>query len=454
MKERTLELARSRDQLDVILKGITDGITVLDDEGRYVFVNDAGARMSGAESIEEFLQTPRERLLEQLELKDEHGEPFPLQNLPSRLVQAGIPHPSEVVVRSRRRPRGEEMWTILKSAPVFDEAGKVKLVVNIFKDITSRKRAEDAVRFLDEASQILASSMSTHDTLRRVAALSVSRLADLCAIDLLGAEGAVEPLVFVSAEPGFRDGDGAEELWPAVARVLAGGGAELHVEVGDEWGAGQDSATAPGQEASRRSALRRMDGAKSAVVVPLLARGQVFGAITLVSAHAHRCYGTSELKTVEELARRAGIAIENATLYELAQTAVRVRDEFLSIASHELKTPLTALSLQLHAAKTKIHRAEAAGQVQGGLTRALDASDRQVERLTRLVAELLDVSRIRAGKMTFNLERLSLSDVVRDVVNRFSEQLRSAGVDVTSPSKTTSSGWSIGCASSRSSTTC
>ncbi len=93
VKERTLELARSRDQLDVILKGITDGITVLDDEGRYVFVNAAGARMSGAESVQEFLQTPQERLLEQLELKDEHGGPFPPQNLPSRLVLAGIAEP-------------------------------------------------------------------------------------------------------------------------------------------------------------------------------------------------------------------------------------------------------------------------------------------------------------------------------------------------------------------------
>ena len=183
VKERTLELARSRDQLDVILKGITDGITVLNDEGRYVFVNDAGARMSGAESVKAFLQTPREHVLEQLELKDEHGEPFPLHNLPSRMVLAGNRNPPEVVLRSRRRPGGEELWMILKSAPVLDEGGKVKLVVNIFKDITSRKRVEDAVRFLDEASQILASSMSAHDTLRRVAGLSVARLADLCAID-------------------------------------------------------------------------------------------------------------------------------------------------------------------------------------------------------------------------------------------------------------------------------
>ena len=68
--------------------------------------------------------------------------------------------------------------------------------------------------------------------------------------------------------------------------------------------------------------------------------------------------------------------------------------------------------------------------MQAGLTKALDASDKQVERLTRLVAELLDVSRIRAGKMTFTVERLSLRNVVRDVVNRFSEQLRSSGVDV------------------------
>ena len=426
VKERTSELARSRDQLDVILKGITDGITVIDVDGRFVFVNEAGARMSGASSVDEFLQTSQVRRLERLELRDEHGEPFPAEKLPWRLVFAGVPSPPEVMLRSRYRPGGEELWTIVKSAPIFDERGKTILVVTIFKDVTSLKRAEDAIRFLDEASQILASSMNTETTLARVAELSVPRFADLCTIDLLGADGSIESLVIVPAEPGPPAVGGGGDLWPGVMRVLRGGGAELHGELGDEW-----MATTPnGEGTPRRSALRKVHGAKSAVVVPLLARGQIFGAITLVSAHAHRRYAPPDLKTAEELARRSGIAIENATLYQLAQNAVRARDEFLSIASHELNTPLTSLRLQLYMAKRKIERFEGAAPVPGAFVKALDASDRQVARLTRLVADLLDVSRIQAGKVTFTFERLNLSDIVREVVNRFSEQLRAAGIQV------------------------
>ena len=193
--ERTGELAHSRDQLRVILEGITDGITVIDGEGRFVYANDAGARLCGAPSVDAFLSTPQARFFEDLDIRDEGGAPFPMERLPSRLAFAGVENPPEVVIRFRRRSGGEERWSIVKSAPVFDESRKTKLVVTIFKDFTDHKRAEDAVKLLDEASQILASSMDYRETLRRVAELSVPRLADACAIDLVDAdrEPAPEP---------------------------------------------------------------------------------------------------------------------------------------------------------------------------------------------------------------------------------------------------------------------
>jgi PAS domain S-box-containing protein len=422
VKERTSALARSRDQLDVILKGITDGISVLDDLGRFVFVNEAGAKMVGA-SVDELLQRPQNLLLETLEIMDEHGAPFPVEKLPSRLALAGVANPAEVVLRVRPASGSEERWTIVKSTPVVDEEGRPQLVVTIFKDITARKRAEDAVKFLDEASQILASSTSQGTTLRPIAELSVPRLADVCAVDLLADERPAESFAICRADlAGLALSEGGGP-WPVALRVLGSARPELLGDIDDDWLAHV------GWE-ERPLADLRARGVRSAMVVPLLIQGKVFGALTFVAAGSRRRYTSADLLVAEELARRAGIAIESATLYELAQKAIRVRNEFLSIASHEFNTPLTVLTLQLHLAKQKMDAVTNLPSSLDSIATALDASGRQVRRLTRLVEHLLDVSRIEAGKMTFTFERRDLSDIVREVVSRFSNQFITAGIDL------------------------
>jgi signal transduction histidine kinase len=131
----------------------------------------------------------------------------------------------------------------------------------------------------------------------------------------------------------------------------------------------------------------------------------------------------------ERTAELEGIARENARLYEVAQRALKAREDFLSIASHELKTPLTTLRLQLQMARQKMARGDLLSL--DGVGRALEASDRQVVRLTHLVEDLLDVSRIRGGKLTFAFARVNVSELVRDVVDRFREQLTRVGSSVT-----------------------
>jgi signal transduction histidine kinase/HAMP domain-containing protein len=288
-----------------------------------------------------------------------------------------------------------------------------------------------AVKLLDEASQILASSMIYTETLRRVAALVVPRLADWCAIDLPGVDGH-EPLTIIHA--GQKVPALVEELrkrdpveghgWLGSRRVLRSGKAELDGEVED-----QPSATAaPG--APDRAALRQL-GIESLMIVPVPARSGVHGALTFVSADPGRRFVRTDLRFAEELARRAGIAIENARLYEMAQGAVRDREDFLSIVSHELNTPLTSLKLQIQMARQKVDRAERLDWPRDAIARALSISENQITRLSRLVEDLLDVARIKAGRLTFAFDRLNLSDTVQGVVGRFADQLNETGNLVT-----------------------
>ncbi|HLK89143.1 MAG TPA: HAMP domain-containing sensor histidine kinase [Polyangia bacterium] len=159
--------------------------------------------------------------------------------------------------------------------------------------------------------------------------------------------------------------------------------------------------------------------------------GQLARSVNQMGEMLGRSYAELEVRVKERTAELEGIARENARLYEVAENALRAREDFLSIASHELKTPLTALRLQLQMAQHKMSRDDLLQRPPDGIARALESSERQVARLTRLVEDLMDVSRIRAGKMKFVFARVNVSEVVRDVVDRFEDQLTAVGSTLT-----------------------
>ena len=135
------ELRGSQSQLEVILRGIADGVTAQDPTGRVVYANEAAARMLGYASAREFLETPLQKVMQRFEVLDESGKPFPLEELPGRRALRGegsIEH----VLCFRVVATGEERWSAVRAMPVFDENGSVLMAVNIFHDVTERNRAE------------------------------------------------------------------------------------------------------------------------------------------------------------------------------------------------------------------------------------------------------------------------------------------------------------------------
>jgi NO-binding membrane sensor protein with MHYT domain/signal transduction histidine kinase len=166
---------------------------------------------------------------------------------------------------------------------------------------------------------------------------------------------------------------------------------------------------------------QRDTGARTVLIVPLLHRERVLGVITVFNRE--RPLESTDSALVQELGRRAGSAVENARLFHEAQEAIRVRDEFLSIASHELRTPLTPLMMNLQRLHRTVANGEGAQELKGEqLARVVDVAQRQTKRLARLVNELLDISRIRLGRLELHPEELELGGVVRDVVERLGDE--------------------------------
>jgi PAS domain S-box-containing protein len=131
-----------------------------------------------------------------------------------------------------------------------------------------------------------------------------------------------------------------------------------------------------------------------------------------------------------DITERKHTQLERELLYRQAVDAIRVRDEFLSVASHELRTPLSALQLQIQTLLQAPRRLPQAALSPEQIKPKLEMAHRQIERLTRLIGELMDVSRITAGRLRLELEEVDLCDVVRDVVSRLGEEAGRANTSI------------------------
>jgi len=243
-----------------------------------------------------------------------------------------------------------------------------------------------------------------------VARLLVPALADWCAVDVVDGAGKLERIAAA-----HRDGD------PPAARFDARFGPEHVVRTGEGQlvGAAEESGDCDGEE---RAFLERLE-ARSYLSVPVRARGAVLGTLTLVSSRPERAYDATDRAFAEELAHRIGFAVDNARLYDRTQEAVRLRDDFLSVASHELRTPLTTLQLQLQsllAAATGGKPSVVQPRDEAKLRRAV----RSTERLSDLVDTLVDVSRIASGNLPLSRVKVDLAVAARKVVERYGDESR------------------------------
>ncbi|HYH09441.1 MAG TPA: GAF domain-containing protein [Thermoanaerobaculia bacterium] len=310
--------------------------------------------------------------------------------------------PFEQQYRVRMRD-GSYRWMSVTGVPVLRDDGTVVEWVGTSIDVHERKIADDTLRFLATASDLLASSLDYETTLRTVANLVVPEIADWCAVDVIDDDGQLRRLAVAHVDP--RKIELAHELqqrYPSdpemdvVARVIRTGRAEWMAEIP------QELLDAAAVDDEHRRILHEL-GLLSFIVAPLRIHDRALGTITYVLSDSRRRFSESDVAFAEELGRRAAVAIENSRLFGAVQSANRTKDEFLATLSHELRTPMTAVLGWARMLKMGLSPAEA--------EEAVDVIERSASIQMQLIEDILDMSRIMAGKIRIDTVAVDLCAV-------------------------------------------
>jgi signal transduction histidine kinase/DNA-binding response OmpR family regulator len=281
-------------------------------------------------------------------------------------------------------------------------------------EIAERERAERALRFSAEASNLLAESSEYEERLAHVAQLAVPLIADWCIIDILEESGQLQRVAVAAADRSKEDlAHESRRRYPfdpeaphGAPQVLRTRRPELCAELTDEL------LIASAHDPQHLELLRAL-GLTSFICVPLEARGRILGAITIAMSESGRRYDKTDLPLAEDLAHRVAAAIDNARLYRAAQDSIRMRDIFLSVAAHELRTPLTSL---LGYTQLVERRAKHANTIGDRDRQALRVVADQATRLSKMVTSLLDISRLQLGQLSIDPLPLDLGALAARLV--------------------------------------
>jgi PAS domain S-box-containing protein len=240
------------------------------------------------------------------------GSEWPL----SRALREGA-----VVIGERedfRRADGQERTMEINAAPVRDESGEIVAGVSIFSDVTDRRRAEERLRFLARASDLLSGSLDWERTLRAIAELAIPSFAGYLVVDLLGDDDELHCVAAAHADP--KRSELVRRLRDEYPPVVPTHPVQVALRTGEpvllEELQAEVDAMAHDQKHAR--AIRRIANT-SGIVVPLVARGRTLGTISLGTIAPNPPFGEHDLEVAAELARRVSLALDNARLYGEAQ---------------------------------------------------------------------------------------------------------------------------------------
>jgi PAS domain S-box-containing protein len=306
------------------------------------------------------------------------------------------------------RKDGSEIYVEVSLSPIGGGPAGERYVLAIIREVTHRRKAEADSRrderraavlaeteaamersaALARAGELLVDGIEGEPPLAGVARLLVPHFADACFIDLVDLMSPgdnVQRVVSITA-PGAKDGGAA---------LQGAGNPHDSAELAEVLRTGEPLLRC-GPAASDAGDATPERPAQTLLIVPMPARGRLLGAITLLRGDGGQAYTPADLVFTSQLGRTAALAVDNARLYREARTAIQVRDEFLFSASHELRTPITAIKAYAQLLQRRVSRLSSDEAAQ--LLEGLENIDDSASRLATYIGQLLDLSRLETGR--------------------------------------------------------
>lgn len=303
------------------------------------------------------------------------------------------------------------------SSAVFAGSAGPRLTSLSFVDLSERERGERALEFLAEAGRALGVSLDFEATLQALTGLVVPALADLCAVDLLeGAQMRRAAVIHRSPEAApllarLRSAEFVQETPPILLEVLRTGEPLLVSSV--------DAAllSEPDRMGSFGEIARALEP-RTVILVPMSVGGRGIGVLTMVMVGQGRPYDPFDLSVARRLAENAALAIENARHFRAAVEARQLRDDMLSIVSHDLRSPLNAIEL------TAVMMGRRCKEERPSIERIT----RVIRHANQLIEDLLIASRVEEGQLTLDRHRERVGALFDEVIELHSAQAEAASV--------------------------
>jgi PAS domain S-box-containing protein len=398
-----------------VLESISDPFVVQDSEWRFQYFNSAAANLFKSAGLDESQIAGKVVWDVFPNLKGSH-----VQQEMKRAAEARVP----VSFEAFNAEQGS--WSELFCYPLPDGGLGTQ-----WKDITERKKAEEATRYLSKVSELLSSSLDYEKTLAELAHLVVPEFADWCAITMLDKDGKPRQLAVAHANPDkVKWAQDLNKKYPppddaptGVPEVIRTGKAELYGEIP------QDMLEAGAMDEEHLQIIREL-GLRSAMVVPISTPEKTLGAITVVSAESGRRYTQSDLDFLTELARRAALAVDNALHHtaelearRAAEAANEAKTQFLAVMSHELRTPLNAIGGYAELLLLGIR-----GPLTPDQASDLERIQRSQHNLLSLINDILNYAKLEAGHVVFDMTEVDIDALLQEVEPLVTPQLQSKGL--------------------------
>ncbi|MDB4869610.1 MAG: ATP-binding region ATPase domain protein [Gemmatimonadales bacterium] len=399
----------ARLQLEQVLENLPDAASVFDSEWRWTYVNAPAKRILASLGVDP--ETVKGRVLWET-IPQIKGTRFESET--ARAKREGV------VVEYEDYLPELDAWLDNTIVPVEGT------VMTFSRDVTRRKREEQGAKLLSDASRVLQSTLDYEKTLDAVARLAVGDMSDWCAVDLVDSEGAIRQVVVAHVdEARIRWARELNRRYPpdyagptGVGHVIKTGQPEVYPDITDEM------LVASARDEEHLGLMRELRF-RSALIVPMNARGRTLGALTLVSTDSGRRYGDQDVALAMEVATRAAVAIDNAQLYQGALAASEAKSAFLATMSHELRTPLNAIigyqSLLKEGIDGPLNRSQIAH-----LNRIRASADH----LLSLIDEVLTFSRVDAGKEEVHREDVSLRSILNEALTMIAPLAEAKGLSL------------------------